>query len=103
MKWSHTIQITWIRCFSLYIYYTEILTELLPSANKAIGSGISSSYFLFVNIKTVRGCSPLTKIAVLNASKLKKKLCPNGCEAGNNIGELNFPHNHKPNQQTLKA
>ena len=87
MKWSHTIQITCIRCFSLCIYYTEILTELLPSANKAIGSEISAYYFFFVNIKTVRDCSPLTKITVSNASKLKKKLCPKSCEAGHNIGE----------------
>ena len=76
-----------IRCFSLYIYCTEILTGLLPFANKAIGSGISAYCFFFVNIKTVRGCFPLTKITVSNASKLKTKLCPRSCEAGNNIGE----------------
>ena len=69
---SHTIQITWIRCFSLYIYCTEILTGLLPFANKAIGSGTSAYYLYFVNIKTVRGCSNLTKITVSIASKLKR-------------------------------
>ena len=87
MKYSHTIQITWIRCFYLYIYCTEILKGLLPFASKAIGSGISAYYFFFVNIKTVRGCSPLSKITVSNASKLNTKLCSKSCKAGNNIGE----------------
>ena len=59
---------------------------LLPFANKAMGSGISAYYFFFVNIKTIRGCSPLTKITVSNASKLETKLCLKSCEAGNNIG-----------------
>ena len=61
--------------------------RLLPFANKAVGSGISAYYFFFANIKTVSGCSSLTKITVSNYSKLKTKLCLKNCEAGNNIGE----------------
>ena len=59
---------------------------LLPSANKAIGSGITAYIFLS-NVKTIRDCYPFkAKITVCQMPQSKRRVRKT-CDARNNIGE----------------
>ena len=85
MQWNDTIQITWIKCFPLYIYCTEILMGLLLCANNETGSGIYADiYIFFGTVEAVRDCYPFNKNCCVKRLKARNVSI---CEAEKNIGE----------------
>ena len=84
MQWNHTIQITRIKCFPLYIYCTETLMGVLPCANNEIGGGISA-YIIFVTVKTVGDCYPFNKNYCVNHLKTRN-VSEKTCEAEKTLG-----------------